>query len=366
MKICYVADGVSLHTQNWLNDFAVKGHEVHLLCWKVMPGYNYNIQVHLLKRYVPKIWPLSQYASFVYWCLQVRQLVNDIKPDIIDGHFVTTYGFMAACAGFHPLVVTAWGSDVLIYSKRNPIFRFTAKYAMNRANAVVCRTAIIKNEISRLGIDSNKIHVVIHGVDNKKFHSKVRDKGLRKRLGISPDEPVVISTRTLAPLYDVITLVKAVPIILSKFPTTKFIIIGKGEQENHFRKLAVSLGIINNVIFMGWIDHDKLPCYLSSSDIYISTSLSDGTSNSLLEAMACNLAPIVSDIPANRQWIKESVNGFLFPVGDHVALAEKVIRLLGNNETKMDFGLRSRRIIESDADTEKEIQKLENIYAQLI
>ena len=83
MRICYIADGDSLHTQRWLNYVAQKGCEVHLICWKIIPGYNNNIQVHLLKRYAPRIWPLSQYASFAYWCIQVRQLVNAIKPDII-------------------------------------------------------------------------------------------------------------------------------------------------------------------------------------------------------------------------------------------------------------------------------------------
>jgi len=366
MKVCYIADGTSLHTRRWLNYFASKGYEVHLICWKIIPGYEKNIQVHLLRRYMPSIWPLSQYASFVYWCLQVRQFVNKIKPDIIDGHFVTTYGFLAACTGFHPLIVTAWGSDVLIAPKKNPIYNFTTKYAMKRANIIVCTGPIVKQEISKLGIDSNKIHmIVIGGVDKEKFHPAARDEALMKRLGIGPNEPVIISTRALAPIYNVITLVKAAPIILSEFPATKFIIIGKGKQENRLRKLAVTLGILGNVIFMGWVNHDKLPSYLSSSDIYISTSVSDGTSNSLLEAMACKLAPVVSDIPANRQWIKESENGFFFPISDHITMAKKVIRLLGNSETRKIFGSRSRRIVELNADPETEMQKLENIYAQL-
>jgi len=366
MKICYIADGVSIHTQRWLNYIAVKGYEVHLICWKIMPGYNNTIQVHLLKRYAPKIWPLSQYANFAYWCVQVRQLVSMIKPDIIDGHFVTSYGFMAACAGFRPLVVTAWGSDVLIYPKKNPIFKFMAKYAMKRANIVVCTAPIVKQEISKLGIDSNKIHVVvIGGVDKERFYPAKRDEALMRSLGISPNEPIVISTRALAPVYDVITLIKAVPIILSESPATKFIIIGRGKQENHLWKLAASLNILSNVIFLGWIDHDKLPSYLYSSDIYVSTSLSDGASNSLLEAMACNLAPVVSDIPANRQWIKDSENGLFFPIGNHNTLAEKIIWLLSHSETKTIFGDRCRRIIESEADPEIEMKKLVNIYVQL-
>jgi glycosyltransferase involved in cell wall biosynthesis len=367
MKVCYIADGASSHTQRWLNYFALKGYEVHLICWKIEPGYNKSINIHMLKRLMPKIWPLSQFLSFAYWCFQVRQFVNKIKPDLIDGQYVTTYGFLAACIGFHPLIITAWGSDILIGPRRNPIYKIMTKYALKKANLIICTGLIVKHEITKLGIDPNKVYViVIGGVNKEKFHHSTRDEALMKKLGIGPNDPVVISTRNLRPVYDVATLIRAVPIILTEFPTTKFIIIGQGKQENRLRKLAARLGILSNVIFIGWIDHDKLPSYLSSSDIYISTSLSDGTSNSLLEAMACKLAPIVSDIPANRQWIKESENGFLFPIGDHITMAEKVIRLLGNSKARTTFGSRNRRIIELKADPVIEMQKYENIYTQLV
>ena len=99
MRICYVADGASIHAQRWANYFAKKGHEIHLICWKVMPGYDDNVNIHLLTRLAPKIWKVSQYLSFLFWIFQVRRSINRIKPDIVDGHFVTVYGFLAACSG---------------------------------------------------------------------------------------------------------------------------------------------------------------------------------------------------------------------------------------------------------------------------
>jgi glycosyltransferase involved in cell wall biosynthesis len=367
MKICYIADGASIHTRRWLNYFASKGYEVHLICWKLMPGFNSDIQVHLLKKVAPKLWPLFEYISFVFWCLQIRGLVKAIKPDIVDGHYVTIYGFLAACSGFHPLVVTAWGDDVLTAPKNNPIFRFMAKFAMRKADRVVCTSPLVKQEISKLGIDLKKIHVIVlGGVDKEKFYPAAKDEVLLEKTGIRPGDPVVISTRGFAAVYDMATLLKAVPLIVSEFPAAKFLIAGKGNQENYLRELAASLGILQNVIFTGWIDHEKLPVYLSSSDIYVSTSLSDGTSNSLLEAMACQLVPVVSDIPANRQWITETENGFFFPIHDYASLAEKVKRLLGNREIKTTLGERNRKLVALMADPETEMKKLVNIYMQLI
>ena len=367
MRICYVADGTSLHTQRWLNYFAQRGHEVHLICWKIMPGFNSSIQVHMLRRMMPKLWPLSQYINFWRWPAEVRQIVATIKPELIDGHFITIYGFISARADFHPLVVTAWGSDVLVAAKKNPIFRWMANYAMNKADMVVCTAENVKSEISNLGVDDRKVQViVIGGIDAVKFHPMPKNQVLLQKFGIGPQEPVVISTRSLAPIYNVITLIQAIPTILSEIPAAKFIVCGKGNQENHLRELARQLGIEKNVVFAGWVPHDDLATYLSSSDVYVSTSLSDGTSNCLLEAMACGLPAVVTDIPANRPWIQESENGFLFPVRNSAVLANQVLKLLLSEKDRKDFGYKSRHMVEVKADPEIEMQKLEGTYRKLI
>ena len=82
MRICYIADGDSNLTQRWLNYFAQKGHEVHLVCWKLMPGYDESIHIHWLTRLAPKAGRVSGYLAALLWIFQVRQLVNKIKPDM--------------------------------------------------------------------------------------------------------------------------------------------------------------------------------------------------------------------------------------------------------------------------------------------
>jgi glycosyltransferase involved in cell wall biosynthesis len=368
MRICYVADGASIHTQRWVNYFARKGHEVHLICWKLMPGYDDNILIHLLTRLAPKIWVVSQYFSFLFWILQVRRLVRKIKPDIIDGHFITVYGFLAACSGFHPLVVSAWGSDMLVQSKRNPLSKFTAKYAVKKADMIICLFPIdvAKEQITELGIDSNKIKRFLLGVDTAEFNPSHRDEKIRHNLGIGSSQPVVISTRILAPIYNVETLVKAIPLVLAEVPQAEFVIAGTGEQQGYLKELARDLGVSNNTKFIGWVPRTELPEYLSSADIYVSSSLSDGASNSLLEAMACELAPVVTNIPANRPWINEGENGFLFPVRDYKTLASKIINLLHNQEMREDFGRTSREIVQKKAEQQTEMEKMDSIYTELI
>ncbi|GAI12440.1 unnamed protein product, partial [marine sediment metagenome] len=139
---------------------------------------------------------------------------------------------------------------------------------------------------------------------------------------------VVISTRNLKPVYDVETLIRAIPLVLQQIPEARFIVAGEGEQRAYLENLARGLGVLESVRFVGWIAHHELTKYLASADVYVSTSLSDGTSVSLLEALACELAPVVTDIPANRPWVHDGENGFLIPVREYEMLADGIIRLL--------------------------------------
>jgi glycosyltransferase involved in cell wall biosynthesis len=131
--------------------------------------------------------------------------------------------------------------------------------------------------------------------------------------------------------------------------------------------LAKSLDVFDATRFVGWIQNDKLPDYLSPSDVYVSTSLSDGgVAVSTLEAMACELPCIVTNVGDNNKWIKNGENGFIVPTKDPKALAGKIIYLLENEDIRMTFGKKNRKIIEEKQDYYKEMLKMENIYIELV
>ena len=365
MKICYIAEGASIHTQRWLNYFAAKGHEVHLIYWQARPGYHENVRVHLLKRFAPKIWPVTRYFSFLQWIFKIRKLVKEIKPDVLDAHFVIDNGLLAACSGFHPFVVTAWGSDVLIFPRRNFIWKIVAGFVLKRADKVICDSEVVKTGLLSLGTKSEKIIKVYNGINTSQFSPQRADEALKNKLGTA-GFPTVISIRHLRPLYNVTMLVKAIPLVLKQAPQARFIIAGDGLQRGYLENLAATLGVAPDVSFIGYIPHDELPGYLASSDVYVTTSRSDSTSQSLQEAMACELAPVVTDLPANREWVKDGENGFIVPQDDHQALGERILFLIKNSETRAKFGKINRKLIEDNAEYEKEMGKVEKLYEGMI
>ena len=363
MRICYIADAGSIHIQRWVNFFAGKGHQVHIITSRPGEGYSEGVQLHLLTSLLPQHWKRAGYINTLPWFVQARRLINRIKPDIIDAHYITINGYLGAFSGFHPLVLTAWGSDVLTDSKKG-VLRLLTKYALKKAEVVTCNSETVRRELIKLGATPAKVSVIYQGIDTQKFNPQ-QGKGIKDRLGLQ-GRPVVISIRSFKPIYNVEILLRAIPLVLKHSPQTIFIIAGDGEQREYLENLANSLGCSENIRFVGRLAYDEVPKYLASSDIYVSTSLSDSASLSLQEAMACELAPVVTDLPGNREWITDGENGFLVPTKDIKALANKIVHLLKNRETGRKFGRLGRKIIQERAEYEREMERVERLYERVV
>lgn len=363
MKIVFFGNATSIHVQRWATWFAKRGHEVHV--FTCVDGKIEDVDVHHINIKLKHL-PFAQQVSLPLERGRIRRTIREINPDIVHGHFLISYGLYAACSGFHPLVLSAWGSDVLIDPERYTFLKLLAKYALRKADLITCAGENLLERVVELGANLEKIKVIYFGVDTQKFRPLPANRSLRKKeLGLF-DPPTIISIRALKPIYDIETLIKAIPSVLEKVPEAKFIIAGDGDQRDYLKNLATSLGVSRSIKFVGWIAHDDLPKYLASSDVYVSTSLSDGMSNSTLEAMACELAVAVTDSGEHRNWIKDGVNGFVVPMRSPEVLASKIIYLLEHEDDRVRFGKANRPIVEQKACYKTEGEKLEKLYEELI
>ncbi len=320
MKICYLANAQSIHTQRWAKHFSAQGNEVTVISFD--PAEIEGATVIALPRY-----RIDRRLNILLNIAKVSRLVANLKPDILHAHYMTSYGFAAALTGRNPYIATAWGTDVLIEPEKSWIYRMIVRYALRKADFVTSMATHMTEHLVHKGyVAVDKIITLPFGVDIGIFNLERRIR----RHGIMP--PIVVSTRRPDYGMDVDTFVKAAPFVLNAIENVRFIVTGEGPLKKSLKDLADSCGISDHIEFQGEIAHQTMPELLSMTDVFVSTSPSDGNNISLNEAMACGAFPIATDIPANRAWIESGKNGLLYPCKAIDQLARRIIDALKNSE----------------------------------
>lgn len=359
MKICFLANIKDNHSRRWIKYFAEKGHQVY--CISSVPDDVEdlpNVNFYFLKKYSCKVLDIALNIGLV------RRLLREVNPDVLHAQYIGVTGALGALSGFHPLVLTAFGSDILI-APQSKIVRSLIRFSLKRADLITCSAKHIKKAITELGIDSLRIKLVHFGIDTRKFSYIFKNKKLIQELGLQ-NFPVVVSIRNLEPIYDVKTLIRAVPFVLEKLPDIKFIIAGDGSEKEKLGKIAKSLGVLKNIRFVGWLSEKQIPDYLKLGDVYVSTSLSDGSSMSLAEAMASGVFPVVTRIPANKEWIKDGVNGFFCETGNHLQLAKRILKALSvPDDIKKEVIRKNQKLVKEKEDWQRNMELMEKYYFQL-
>lgn len=285
------------------------------------------------------------------------------RIDVIHAHWVVPAGLIAVTAGAlcrKPVIVTAHGSDITLIPRRNQWMRRLVKYVLNRSDAITSVAEHLSAEVESLGVDRERILTFPMSVALDSFcpEGRVREEFNDKR--------IVFSNRSLYPLYDVESLIRAAPTIIADMPDTDIVLAGEGSEAASLRALAKNLGIDTRVRFAGAVPHREMPEYLRGSTVYVSTSLSDGASVSLLEAMACGTFPVVADIPANREWITDGENGFLFAPQDTNELAARIRQALQDPEIRDRAREVNIGIVRERCDWIANVKKLTGLYERVI
>lgn len=350
MKILFVSDAVSMHTRRWVEYFRDRGHEVHIASFR--PANIGGVQIHVLPTYgLGKV-------GYLLAAPKLRGLFKRIKPDVVHAQYVSSYGFLAAFARLKPLVLTAWGTDILISPWQSRLMHFFASYATRHADALNTVAEHMNASFYRLGAAPGTVEAFPFGVDAQFFHPNSQ---------YQPSEPVrIISTRNFAPVYSVHTFVEALGRLRKSGVTFTADIVGDGPLRADIEAKVKSLGLTEQVRFHGHVSHEQLRDLLAGADIFVTTALSDGNNVSLNEAMACGCFPIATRIPANEQWIEQRSNGLLFSAGNEAELADAIREAVGMQVQWPRIRAENRQIIELQADWRVCTAKMEDVYRRVI
>ena len=237
---------------------------------------------------------------FLWNVFKMKQIINKYKPSVIHVHQANSFSFLTTLANRrqNPLIITTWGSDVLLLPEKGRIYKYIVKYSLNRADFITADAAFMKEKIIKMGIKNN-IMLANFGID---FES-IPDSSIKKN--------IIYSNRLHEKLYNVDKIIISFSHFIKDNSSWKLIIGANGSETENLLKLAEKILPKNSFEFIGFVNRkENIQNYLKSK-IWVSIPSSDGTAISLLEAMAYGCIPILSDLPANREWVKNNENGII-------------------------------------------------------
>jgi len=353
MRICFIADGRSIHTQHWVEYFG-KHHEVHLITYDPM-----NITIKGVTEHVVGSPMQNLYLSFWPRHFRIFRLIRRIDPDLIHAHFITKYGFHLPFLGVRPAIVSAWGDDILVLPPKNRLIHLFTQYVLNYADLVYAVSRDIQHHIvNDFGIPPEKVTYMPFGIDTDMFAPALNP-------GHEAEETVLFSNRGFYPVYDMETLVRGFAIAYQKDRHLRLILKGEGPEQGRIEWLIESLGLKDVVIIKAKTAYADVPHDYRAADIFITTSVSDGTPVSLLEAMASGLPCIATAVGGIPEWITDGENGVLVPPRDPEALAESITRLVDAPDLRNALGADARKTVVEAADWRVHMAKAEYDYTML-
>lgn len=288
---------------------------------------------------------------------ELRRTLRSFQPDLLHAGPLQTAGLLAALSGFQPLVSMSWGYDLLVDAQRSPLWRWATRFTLRRSTAFIGDCDTIRNLAVQYGMNPQRIVTFPWGVDLN--HFRPGNSRLRARLGWGDDVTVLLWTRGWSSLYGVEEFAKAFARLAAQHTNLRLLMLGGGEQAPLVRRILAPY--IGQIHFPGLVKQADLPDYYRAADLYVSASHSDGSSISLLEAFACGIPALVSDIPGNREWITPQV-GALFPLGNAAALAAALVNLLAQKAALPQMGRTARALAETRANWDENFPQLLQAY----
>ena len=286
------------------------------------------------------------------------------KCYLIHTHWAIPTGLIAMLTGAllrRPFIVTIHGSDFRLATEKSKFLRIIFIWICKKARHITCVSKVQEEEIKKMEIQKGKIWTFPMGIDESFLEArKFREKKSNGQVH------TIISNRNLLSLYNVSLLIRAIPMVLEEEPDTQFLIAGDGPERESLEQEAKDLNLGSNVRFLGRIPHEKMPSLLGQADIYVSTSLHDGTSVSLLEALGSGAFPVVTDIPSNREWISDGENGFLVPTDEERVLAIRIVEAIRDRSLVEKAGQKNLRLVTEKVLWPATIEKTRRIYEKVL
>ncbi len=358
MRIALVAHTDAPWTPILARAFQARGHQVRVFSFAPdeIPGVE---RVFLGKRPYD---PATQKLQFVKAVPRLAWLLRRWRTDVVMAPYLISNGLSAALAWGGPMIVTACGSDVL---QQDGAIRLPPKVRRPLVQLVTRRSHSVHSVADNLtaamvaqGVPAAKIHTFPFGIELSRF-GFVAEAPADLARATDPEAPLrLVCTRKQAPVYQNHVIVDALAQLRDRGTRVDATLLGPGRLLGELRAQVTRLGLDGQVQVLGGVLHAEVVAHLAAADVYVSAASSDGTSASLLEAMAVGPLPVVTRIDANVPWVRHGDNGLLFEVGDAGDLARALQRSVDDGALRAKARRDNRARVEAQCDQRDAMDRL--------
>jgi len=362
VRVLYFSRDYTPHDYRFLSALAGTSHRVYYLR---LERSSRQVEDRSLPPEVEQVHWLGGQSPFEWKAVpalwyDLRKVLGRLKPDIVHAGPVQSAAFLAALSGFQPLISMSWGSDLLLEAQRTSWMNWVTRYTLHHTRVLVGDCQAVRQKAESLGFAGERVMLFPWGVDLQHFIPGAPGD-LRSRLGWE-EAFILLSLRSWEPVYGVDLVVRAFIRAAQQIPDLRLLLLGGGSQAGMLRQLLVQHDLNDRVYFGGQTSQTELPHFYRAADVYLSASHSDGSSVSLMEALASGLPALVSDITGNKEWITPEVQGWLFPDGDEDALVEGILQAYRQRSRLAEIGKAARRLAEQRADWTENFKVLLKAY----
>jgi glycosyltransferase involved in cell wall biosynthesis len=356
MRIAHlsVAD---VFSARWTTSQALDGHDVHLISQAAPQEYQgRSVTCHQL--------PFSPPFGYYLNVWHLNRLIDRIQPDLLHVHYATGFGTLGRFCGFRPCVLSAWGSDILITPKKSKAMR--ARVIKNQINYDrICVTsealaAGVQNLVPDLAST-----VTPFGVDTRCFAP--RQRSLTQRITVG-------TVKTMHPIYGIDLLIRTFAAVRERLmllqdpsaPCLQLLIVGGGPCLEEYRDLAKRLGVAEVTSFRGRLPNSTVPDVLAEMDIFVALSRSESFGVAVLEASACGIPVLVSDVGGLPEVVRNGETGVIVPAENVARAAAALETLVCNSDLRRRFGSAGRAFVQDRFEWAEVRKRVYPVYAQAL
>ncbi|RLB03697.1 MAG: hypothetical protein DRG83_06440 [Deltaproteobacteria bacterium] len=288
---------------------------------------------------------------------ELCKVIRDNRVNLIHSHFSIShiYGWLASKIFHVPQIATIHG---FISNSETRVFPFILKHT----NQTITVADDLKKKLSA-SFSIGNIRTIYNGVETKEDQLIDRQQA-KNRLGLRSKDLVVGSVGTLRKVKAYEFLIEAIAKVKRMFPQVKLLLVGDGPQRPLLQKKAQELQLENTVIFLGY--RKDIPQILSSLDVYVCSSLREGTSIAILEAMAASKPVVATNVGGNPEVVENGKTGLLVPPRNPQKIAEAIVSLLNDEDRRIRMGEAGLRRVKERFSISKMLREYEEVYHEVL